>query len=347
MTDTLITPDGQVRLGLFERPPADINGRDFDYRTPLGRPQSALARHLHYKQFQYFGVLADRVLAGCALAHTGYVGLAFVYVHDLATNTLTERTLRLPLGRGLAMSRSPVEGESRLAASGAGIRLGYRRHADGSLLKTLQVRLHGRTPMTIDAELPEPASYRSLPLCTRTGINGWTFANKVAGLPVSGRISAAGQDYDLAGLGACGHHDFSAGYMRRETFWNWACLSGRVRTGGRERLLGLNLSCGVNETSFSENCLWLDGQRVATGLTRFDYDARDPVGRPWQVRTADGSVDLAFRPAGAHTEKMNLLLFATDFKQVFGHFHGTVMVGNETLAVAGLPGFVEEQYAKW
>ncbi|MFZ5723195.1 MAG: DUF2804 domain-containing protein [Pseudomonadota bacterium] len=340
--DTLVTPDGEVRLGLFDTPPMRINGTDYDYRTPMGRRHGSLARRLHYKQFQYFGVLSGPVLAGCALAHTGYLGLAFVYAYDTATGRLTGETFRLPLGRGLRMSDSPADGESVLHARGAEIRMTYGRNAGGEGEKTLRVRTAGG--LVIDAAMPEPAPFRPLAICTRTGINGWTFANKVAGVPVSGRIVTPETTWDLAT--ACGHHDFSAGYMRRETFWNWACLSGRTVAGGRTRMLGLNLSCGVNETSFSENCLWVDGQLIPTGLTRFDYDRRD-TRRPWRITTADGSVNLRFTPAGAHTERMNLLLFATDFKQLFGRFDGTIAVDGTALPVDGLWGFVEEQYAKW
>lgn len=337
--DALIGTDREVRLGHFARTPVLINGADYDYRSPMGTPRPALARRQHYKQFQYFGVLADTVLAGCALAHTGWLGLAFVYVYDTTTGRLTSHTIRLPLGLGMDLSTSPVTGSSTLARGRDRIRLGYRELADGALEKTVLVDAGG---IRMDAALIETTAFRPQALCTRTGINGWTFANKVAGVPVQGRLSAAGRDYDLAALAACGHHDFSAGYMRRETFWNWACLSGRA--GGR--LLGLNLSCGVNETSYSENCLWLDGQCLPVGLAQFDYDRRDPM-QPWRVRSDDGAVDLTFRPVGAHTERMDLLLFATDFKQLFGRFDGTVRTDAGTIQIAGLSGFVEEQYAKW
>lgn len=345
MTDTLITADGQVRLGLFPGPVHRINGADYDYRTPLGHPQGTLARRFHYKQFQYFGVLSDRVLAGCALAHTGYLGLAFVYVYDTTSGQLTAETFRLPLGRGLFMSDSPVAGESTLAGRGADIRLGYRHGADGTPEKTLQLRT--RKGLAIDATMREPAPFRPLALCTRTGINGWTYANKVAGLPVSGSIALPGARYDLAAADASGHHDFTAGYLRRETFWNWACLSGHATDdAGRRHAVGLNLSCGVNETSFSENCLWLDGQLRSTGLARFDYDRHD-LDRPWRVQTGDDAVDLRFTPVGAHRERLNLLLFASDFKQLFGRFDGTLRVDGRTLRIDAHWGFVEEQYAKW
>lgn len=94
--------------------------------------------------------------------------------------------------------------------------------------------------------------------------------------------------------------------MRRETCWNWACLSGVL--DGVE--IGLNLSCGVNETSFSENCLWLNRILLPVSGVHFVY-RRDNLLTPWHM---------------------------------FGRFHGTLRpTGGEPIAIS-LNGFVEEQY---
>lgn len=335
----LVSTDGRVRTGHFTGSVRDINGRDFDYRTPMGAPQNAFARRFHYKQFQYFGIVSDTLLAGCALAHTAWLGLAFVYVYDTRRRELVAETHRLPLARGLDMSRSPLSGESLFRAPGARIRLGYREDA-GTPVKTLAVET--RKGLRIQASMAECAPFRPLSICTPTGATGWTYANKVAGVAVNGSLTCPAGTFDLSALDAFGHHDFSAGYMRRETFWNWACLSGRAG----EHRLGLNISCGVNETSWSENCLWVDDRLVPVGLARFDFDRANPDSR-WQVRTGDGAVDLTFTPEGVHREVLDLGLFATNFRQYFGRFDGVVHDGGRAIPVTGLRGFVEDQYAKW
>jgi len=340
----IIDHRGEVVTGVFAGSVPRINGRDYDYRTPMGARHNALARHFHYKQFQYFGVLSDRVLAGCALAHTGYIGLAFVYVYDTRSRRMVSETFRVPLGRGLAMSDSPVSGETRFDGGGARIRMHYGTRSDGTLEKRLFVRTPGG--IAIEAGLHEAPPFDVLSICTRTGYSGWTYTNKVAGLPVSGHVESPLGRVDLAEAGACGNHDFSTGFMRRETFWNWACLSGHAGA----HTVGLNLSCGVNETSFSENCVWVDGQRIATGLARFEFDRANPE-KPWRVTSGDagtpGSVDLVAVPAGMHSERMDLGIFASNFKQCFGTFSGTIRVGTQTLVIDKLWGFVEDQYAKW
>lgn len=338
-TARLIDARGQVAFGLFPGSVADINGREADYRTPMGRPASRFARHFNYKQFQYFGVISDDLLAGCALADTAWMGIAFFYLFEPATGRLVEHTWRSPMSRALRMSASPVQGESVFQQQGVDIRMGYQPH-DGGLRKTLSVTLPS---LTLNVAMDESAAYEPMSICTRTGVNGWVYANKVAGVAVDGTLQRDGSTLSLRDLNACGHHDFSAGYMRRETFWNWACLSGHA--GGHR--LGLNLSCGVNETSFTENCLWLDDRLIKVDTTVFDYQ-RDNLLAPWQVRSNDGQVALTFEPLGNHREHLNLGLFATNFNQLFGRFTGEIRLADgETLAVRNLFGFVEEQYAKW
>lgn len=336
---TLVTPAGQVPFGIFPTTLDHINGLDADYRDPMGRRRTRWSRRLHYKQFQYFGIISNDLLAGCALVDTGWLGMAFAYVYDSRRDVLVERTWRSPLGRHLEMSDSPRHGTSRFRHRDLTIEMAYQPCADG-LKKTLVL---DSAPLSIHAQMLESDSYQPMSLCTRAGINGWVYANKVAGVGVSGEVCCGKVRKQLTPDTCFGHHDFSAGYMRRETFWNWACLSANIR--GQQ--VGLNLSCGVNETSFSENCLWLDGQLHKISGTNFIYNPRDLMA-PWRIRSTDHRVDLHFTPRERHREHMDLKLFASNFSQLFGQFTGVLHTPEgEPVSVDNAWGFVEEQYAKW
>ncbi|MEE4250388.1 MAG: DUF2804 domain-containing protein [Alcanivoracaceae bacterium] len=337
--DQLIDAAGAPHWGIFPGSVACINGLQADYRNALGAVVPGWRKRFNYKQFQYFGVISDQVLIGCALADTAWLGLAFVYVFDARSQKLQEYTWRSPLSRAMQLSDSPCEGESRFQQHGIDIRLGYRRD-NGTLIKTLQI---DSKVLSVNAQMVESSPFSPMSLCTRAGINGWVYANKVAGLPVSGELRLEQETLDLGAIGACGHHDFSAGFMRRETFWNWACFSG-LQQG---KLVGINLSCGVNETSYTENCLWLNGELIKVDTVRFDYN-RDDLMQPWKVVSLDGQVELTFVPQGNHKEKMNLGLFASNFNQLFGQFQGVLRpAGRDPIEIKQLNGFVEEQYAKW
>lgn len=327
---------GQPRLGQFADSLAAINLADFAYLDPFGKPYGGLSRWLHYKRFQYFGGMSDRLVFGCAMANMRYVGLVFVYVYDFERRQLFTRSIRTPFGVGLSLSESPVHGKSEFRQGRTRISMGYD---DLPRAKTLSVDLGN--DLQIDAVMPE-ADFEPMSLCTRAAYQGWVYANKTAGLRLRGQLRIGGESSDLEALNACGHHDFSCGYMRRETYWNWACFSGLA--GGHR--VGLNVSCGVNETSFTENCLWLDGKLIKVNLASFDFDRRDVL-RPWRVCSDDGLLDLCFTPQGLHREVLNAGFLASNFKQVFGHFSGRLNLPSGTVELQGLPGFVEDQYAKW
>ncbi|MGX5726533.1 DUF2804 domain-containing protein [Metapseudomonas otitidis] len=335
--DMLIGPDGQPRYGQFDTTPTLINYRDFDFRSPMGRRRGALAKWRRFHQFQYFGIISNELIGGCALANLSLLGVGFVYLFHPASGRMIERQFKLPLGWGTRFSQSPDSGTCELRVGRNLLRLENQAERRE---KRLRVELDDGT--RIDALFAEQ-DFQPMGLCTPAGADGWVYARKVAGVPCQGRIESVLGQFDLGTLGAYAHHDWSAGYMRPETVWNWACLSGEA-AGIR---LGLNLSCGVNETSFTENCFWLDGELVKVDTVRFAFDRQQPL-EPWHITSHDGQVDLRFRGEGLHKERLNAGFLASNFKQVFGRFDGVLRPhGRPAIPVEGLWGFVEDQYVKW
>jgi hypothetical protein len=102
----------------------------------------------------------------------------------------------------------------------------------------------------------------------------------------------------------------------------------------------------VNETSYTENCLWIDGKLIKVHLTRFAFQQED-LSQPWHIWSDDGQVDLHFTSAGMHHERLNLGIIASNFRQIFGSFEGDIKVGTLAIHLKNLPGFVEDQYVKW
>jgi len=138
--------------------------------------------------------------------------------------------------------------------------------------------------------------------------------------------------------------DWTAGFMRRETFWNWASTAFTLEDG---RSFGLNLSCGVNETSFTENAFWLDGKMTRLPAIDFVFD-KDDIRNPWRMTSLDKKVDLLFYPDSKRCEKINALFIASRFTQLIGKFDGRVISEEgETISLKGCPGWTEDHYAKW
>lgn len=338
MTTPLITA-GRPAFGLLPTPPSRVNFLDYDYRSPMGKPRAAWRKKWAFHQFQYFGVISETLIGGCALADLRWATVGFFYLYHPQTGQQIEKRIKLPLGMASRFSKVPDNGVCEIAVGGVRMRL--ENSAEGRR-KRLLVELADGTRM--DAWFSEQdADFEPMCICTRAAVNGWVYAQKVAGVRCEGQVSSPLGDFDLAAIGAYAHHDWSAGFMRRETWWNWACTSG-VADGVA---VGFNLSCGVNETSVTENCYWLDGKLHKVDGCFFDFDQDQPL-KPWRVFSQDGQVELTFTPEGLHGEQMNALIVASRFKQIFGRFEGVLRpTGQAPVTLTNFWGFVEDQYAKW
>lgn len=335
----LIDEAGQPAYGIFQQPPERINFRDYDLRSPMDRRLGKYARWRRFHQFQFFGLISDDLIGGCALADLSLVSIAFIYLYQPSTGRMIERRFKWPLGLSTEVSQQPEQGSWSFRQRANLMRMSSdaeRRE------KRLLVELADGTRIDACFSESDPV-FQPMCICTPVARDGWVYAQKVAGVRCRGEVSCEFGTFDLAAIDAFAHHDWSAGYMRRETVWRWACLSAMVEG----RRLGLNLSCGVNETGFTENCFWLDGvlHKVDTVAFRFDHD---DVLKPWHITSFDRQVDLWFEAAGLHQERLDLGMLASNFKQVFGRFHGEIRPeGQPVIAIDGQWGFVEDQYAKW
>lgn len=339
--EKLIGESGKPSLGYFDGVIDHINIEDADYRTALNKRASAFRKNLDFKRFQYFGGVSDSVIFGCAMADVRYLGAVFAYVYDMEKNDLKTWQVKAPLAYGMDLSNRQDNRESRFQFGKWDVAMRYDRDRDGTRCKSLELRIGDE--VHISAQMDEGTDFEPLVQCVPSSINGWIYAQKTAALKVTGQINCPEGNYDLTTGNCYGHHDYSAGFMRRHTFWNWACFSGH----NGDNALGLNVSWGVNETGWSENCLWVDGKLHLLPQAQFHFD-RDNEMSPWRVSSGDGRVDLTFDAVGLHKEQLDLKILATWFKQIFGRFAGTVTDSDgKNHQVDGVYGFVEDHFSKW
>ena len=336
----LINRQGDARFGVFSEAVSEVNFRDYDLRSPMDHRRGPLARHFGFHQFQFLGGLSESLVFGCAIVDIRVVGQAFAYFYEPLTRHLAEFSFRTPLALGVHFDQRPEDGS---AAFRSGANHFTMTATSEPRQRHLWVRLASGVEVDAVFDEDEPR-IEPMWISTPAGASGFVFARKTAGARVSGTVRWEGRTLDLAELGVLGHNDWTAGYMRRETFWNWGCLAGRLADG---RIVGLNVSCGVNETGHSENCFWVDGTLHRLGCVSFEYDRRDLM-RAWHLRDSEGRLDLEFTPEGSHAEKVNALVVATNFQQLFGRYGGTLRsTAGETIELHGQLGYAERHYAKW
>lgn len=331
---TLIDGNGDVQFGHFATPVDHINHGDYDLWTPMDRRSTWLQRRLGFNQFEFVGLLSADQVVGVAISSVGYVSVGFAYVHDRRQQRHAAVHRLMPLRMGARLVQTPETGTSTFSAPGL-------HTAISATQNTRHVQLRSKAlsmDVTLSAQAQPP-----LRVCTKAGETGWAFTRKSSALQVEGTVTINGQPQDVSHM--LGLHDWSAGFMRRETFWNWAASSSRLSDG---RVVGLNLSCGVNETSFSENAVWVEGQCHPLPQVAFGYDRRN-LDAPWEITSQNEQVSLQFTPAlTAHQETINAWLVASNFRQIFGHYTGCITLPDGTnISLQDAPGFAERHFARW
>ncbi len=327
---------GAAQFGFFDEAVGPIDPDDYELRSPMGRVLDDEERRNEFRQFQFLGTISESVVIGCALTRTKKLNSAFAYLYRPSDQAFHEIRLRGARGQAVAMTLDPDNGVSELSSEDGLLRI----EALPSGSKRLRI---GAPDVEVDLEIQE-AGFETRRLCSAAGPTGWAYAQKVAGVPATGTVRSPVGDFNLERVGACGHHDYTSGFMRPETWWNWACVSGRDDDG---RLIGVNVSRGVNETSYSENRFWVDGVRTPLGGVHFEFES-DALEGPWHMAETTGPTQIAFAPAHGYHATGERGEMATNFHQLFGTFSGELASATgERVVVRDIPGFAETQYVRW
>lgn len=325
----LVRPDGRIDFGIIDSPVENVNFKDYRLETPMGRIRSRLWKTFRFHQFVFIGILGPDVFSGLAIVDLKYLSNGFFYVYDTSSKTLHEtKVMDLPIRARIGTN--PSSPDARIKT----------KHLSMTIQNNI---IKANAPgMALDAALNHP-TMNPLRICTRTGYKGWTYTEKTSPISLSGTLTCQGKSWDLSSPHVMALSDWTAGFMRRSTFWNWAASSWVLPD---ERRLGFNLSSGVNETGFTENFFQLDNERIKVDTMDFRLNP-DNLMSPWKIRSFDKKVDLEFIPEHKREENVNTWVVASRFTQIMGHFQGTLTTDSgEKITLCDIPGFTEDHYAK-
>lgn len=335
----LIQPNSLPPFGVLPNTISEVNYLDYDLRTPMDRKRGGLAKRMGFNQFHFVGLNTPELMAGIAIVDLKLVGNAFAYCFDKQTGEYEEFSFLSPLAIGTEIESSPNAGKSTFKQGKNQFCIEAskdQRRVSVSLKKGLKIDL------LLDESTFDQKPMMPLSLCCRAGYQGWVFTQKANALKVSGNIHWQNKSYTVDDS-ALASVDFSCGYMRRETAWNWGSLSCYLKDGRR---LGFNLAAGVNETGTSENILWIDDHAIKIDMVDFRFDRYDHS-VIWEMKSGDGIIDIRFKPVGQRSEKIHAGIIASNFTQHFGQFSGQIHLPDETIELEDAWGFAEDHYAKW
>jgi hypothetical protein len=328
---TLLDPRGAPRLGAFAGAIPEI-----DLAAAGGRGLAgALRRVARAKRWIYALAVSDEVLAAVAVVEAGWFGGGFAYAVDRRAGAVLHEASAAALpGVQARVNRRSASGATGHLATG-GLRIEVT--CDGPRWTISAV---AGVAFAIDAVLERAPGAVPFALVTRVPGGGVRATHKIAALAASGRVRAGEGTFSLEG--GSGGVDVTAGLLARETAWRWAFGTGRA--GGAPFGFNLCEGFGVPPREPGENAAFAVAPYRLPPVTFLVGGEASP----WRISSASGDVDLVFRPEGAHREARSLGLVTTRFTQIAGVFEGRLPgPGGGALAVAGLPGVVEDHWARW
>ena len=338
----LMTADGEPVFGQFEQPMQDLSLSTFRYFDNMDKKASKFSQYFHYKQFQFVTINTGQYIIGAAIADIRYLGSGFLYVYDIANNTLLENNWLRPPTIGYHTTPSAHSGSATI---------GGEHNNIGFTIKQGRWQLEINSPkVKASLSLNKSNTNKPLALCSPSGYNGWTYTEKHNGLTVNGELFIDQKPQVLSK--ALASYDFSAGYMRRETSWRWASINGLIDNS----IFGLNLAAGVNETGVNENAYWLNGQRYYLPPVQFSFQrarAQQAANQSWFITSYNSvssypRVDLEFTPVNSREEKLNLGYLKSNFRQYIGYYHGVITHHDgKIIPINKLIGLSEDHFARW
>ncbi len=327
----LIDERGRARFGIFEEPLDLLNFWDYNLETPLGLKVPGFLKRLFPNQFHFFGLVGPRFIMGMAIVDLRYLSNVFFYVYDRESKEMREVKKTLVGNSRVDIVPRPERPESVSRVSGL-----YMKLTD----RTVEA-LAGDMKLRLDIDM---SGTKPLRICTRSGYRGWTYTQKTMPIAVSGILLVKDAEYRLESSDYMGLNDWTCGYMRRDTYWNWAATACALPDG---RIFGMNLSLGVNETSFTENVFLLEGEMTKVDTVAFDFDYNNLFDK-WHISSFDDRVDLEFSPETMRAEKINAFIVASRFSQFVGTFEGRLRTASgEEIELKGCPGYAEDHFARW
>ncbi len=320
---SLLRSSHEPSLGSFDGalPPIDW--------SPLRR---STLRALREKHWVYVSLASEAVHVALAVVDLAYATKVFAFVFDKASRRIAARESILAPPKKVRLA-SHLDGERLVEFRFGASQVHLAR--EGSVV-SLSARLGA---IAIDATLDDGAAPPSIGAVVDLGGGNFHATEKRTLLSCQGGIVAGGERWSMR-EGVAGF-DFSRGFPHRTTDWRWGFFLGKTTEG---EPIAMNLVEGfVGE---AECAVWHGGKVHGVGEGRFTFDERRAYGT-WQVRSADGAVDLELLPCDVHEEFLELGLIGSRYRQPIGLFSGTITVGGKVHRIAKVVGVVEDQHIRW
>ena len=300
-------------------------------RQPVHRAE--IVRWGRRKRWEYWAVQSPDCVFALTVSDLDYAHLHAVYFLD--PNNVEVTTTALTAGRPLAL---PVR------AGDAAVNV-ITKHLDIRITPSTDgVRLWARTDhLEADLRITRPPGHESLGVVVPWSDSRFQYTVKENSLPAVGQVWTQDATFDFA-ADCWATWDFGRGKWPYRVTWNWGSGSGEVDG----QVLGLQFGGKWTDgTGSTENAVTVAGRlhKISQDLV-WEYNP-DDWGKPWHVHSADGAVDMEFRPTHVRSDVTHLGLIDNVTHQCFGTWHGSVAWADGQIVVDGMRGWAEEVRNRW
>ncbi|QIO05128.1 DUF2804 domain-containing protein [Acinetobacter shaoyimingii] len=328
----LIQANGQPHYGRFTELPTTIALDKYVYKTPYGKVLNGWRKRLKYKKFKFCSIQHEHYSIGIAIVDLAWAGHGFLYIYDHLSQSVLEWNAINLFAHNTVVDEQPLFNQSHFKHSPFQFDF---QHANG--VRYVQAVKHGEEVLKARIFC---AGTDALSLCSPTGINGWTYTQKLTTLAVEGffinkqKQKVEFHEKTFAAL------DDSCGFLRPETAWFWLSCNFWDKKGNR---VGINLASGVNESFGNENCLWINGRLYALADVLFEIQDE----QHWNIRSLDGKLKLTVETSWRRYENLNLSIVGSQFSQWQSKISGQIETEDTIVEFDQEYGLLEQHYAKW
>ena len=352
-----LVEDGRRLFGRFARTPIANLGDERrhaswrDVPTPawlaglVGGPLALFADEYPVRAYQWF---RTKEWVGFTLTHpelfgsmiiqdAKYLASSELYVYDRGSAELVQHAANR-MGGSLRLPADLLH--SACAFDAPGYRLGYAFDAD-EVVVAIDI---DETPSTpgVHGRLDLDVRRASAPLAVSARLPGGSlYTNKIV-YPASGVITCGDRRYlfdpdrDFATL------DEHKSHLPYRTSWTWGTFAMNVSDG----IVGANFATRPSVPGQEEeSCVWAPAAAEPLSDVTFT-PLRDGDDAPWQIRSADGRLDVVFTPEGSKRVDQNLVVARIDYVQRFGRYDGTLTAAGVAYPVQGVHGVCERMDAR-
>ena len=319
-SDGTLNPDA---VGFSRTPLHDTSG--------IGSGTTAWGRN---KRWEYWAVTTPEHILALTVSSLDYAAVHAVMVYERATGRVFECDAVAPLAGTATLPASAGSGPTR--ATTKKLQIAIDEVPGGTLLRGKAAGI------SFEVTAHRPTGHQSLGVVVPFSKNRFQYTLKDVARPATGWLEVEGIRHELPDGESWAVLDHGRGRWPYKMTWNWGAASGKQHG----EVLGLQLGGKWTDGSGStENSLLIDGtlHKISEELD-WNYDTTDWLA-PWTI-TGD-TVELTFEPFWDRSSSTELVVFGSRGHQCFGHYTGTVLVGDRKVQITQLLGWAEEMRNRW